>query len=736
MAGRPVSAKPVRRADGTWSVPFSSNRIPAEYGQVRFPDQARASEYARAVADAVNASRPLPALHAWNGQATRPRGPFNDDELRRTPLTRLVEVWIDHKNRSRAFQLKREEAIRRNLAKHALPYLQILGVGHAQDLEPWHIPELALALAGRPNHGPDAVAPDEPDWTRPGTERLTVQQIVELSNSTDELVSVDERTVREAITRGRLPPAARGSAGEIFLRKEVFRARVLTTVKKRTGLNHGTAGDILRSLHAALELARALGIVDAPDIPKRLWAPVKPDGKDQVRGPRLTNPPVSLPQLHQVAASMPILHQVTLWFLALLGVRFGEAFGFRVHDWFDATDPRWSQPRQAGVGGLLYLDRQGGQNMEYRDDYTAETVNGTEGPPKNTQSVRAIVVPDQLADLIRLVIEVFHTREDGSIDQGAPLIPLVGCESGAQMTFRSALTTSLRRLKLPHMTPKDMRARLVSSLHDRGIPETALRRLLGHELGSDVLRRHYISDTDELHTPMRVAALTSTMLHERGIVNLAVPTTARHQFHGPDVDSELWIRRSEVLTDLGWHISSAVDPTALTVAQLAARVGAAPSSLRRAIANGDINATRQPDGQRGYTVPEDEARRLEQRQGTHARLPELADELGINYTQMWKLVTDLPGVGRCGNVRTVTPDAEQDIRQIVREWKAVQERSVSVREVAALLACDQRQARVKLNRARIPSDHEDPRRYDRAAFERWHVRTTARPVRIAIRRVG
>lgn len=126
------------------------------------------------------------------------------------------------------------------------------------------------------------------------------------------------------------------------------------------------------------------------------------------------------------------------------------------------------------------------------DEYGNVTTSDVKDSLKTRGSVRVLMAPKPLMELIGLVIDVFHTDPHGAVNLDARLIPGIQTpNTGGQASFRSALTTALGAAAddgdIDSMfRPHDLRAGLITDLNDTEVSDIVRRQYVGHLPGSDV----------------------------------------------------------------------------------------------------------------------------------------------------------------------------------------------------------------------------------------------------------
>lgn len=719
-----MSAKP-RRKGSRWEVVFASDRVPSDRRRAMFDEYDPALAWATAVVQAVGAGLFPPAAHVFTDQETAVRR-FPLSMMQRTPLVDAARIWHEFTYKLRGdANAERADAVWVNFCNHVLPFLSSVGVFFLQDIRAVHVEELEFALAGRTRSG---VFADPVAHVAHDSRLLTVKELAELSSNDPMLRPVSVSMIYRSIGAGLLTPVTRGPEGMRLACSDAVRAGVLRGNGVAKGLNEASARDLLRTLREIMLYARGHGVSGVLTFSDKTWRSARVWGKDKARPRRRSDRDPSWVELYNVAAELPVVHQFTMWLLALTGVRMGEAFGFHVEDWVDADDTNWAYEQTVGVGGVLVLERQGGRQFTYVDDFTGEILSGDEKGPKTQQSLRVVVVPEPLAKLIRLVVRIFHTDPvTGWVDPQARLVPVLNSRTGAQGTFSSALQAARQRAGAPAFTPHTLRGRLVSDLTDLNVAEWVIKRMVGHRPGTDVLAIHYQRDTPELRQLRAAAALTAQLVDGQLPDGLMVPTVRRNLLRRGVVDGERWATIDALLQEEGWHTTEASRSGRFTVPQVAQLTGAARSTVRRGCANGTIRSdSQEAEGKVVHLIPADEVDRLVRRSAERVTLPLLAERLNIPYATLWQLSRSVAGIEKSGRDLIIGAEAATELTARAQAWLAIRARSMSVTEVALRLGCD-RQVVGRLARSGVfEADPEDPSRFTAESIDAWITRRRSR----------
>ncbi|MDH2415290.1 helix-turn-helix domain-containing protein [Nocardioides sp. CER19] len=404
-------------------------------------------------------------------------------------------------------------------------------------------------------------------------------------------------------------------------------------------VHRGYAADLVRNMRGTLDrvLAYAWSVLGQT----RSFDPA------QVRTPRTdagtTAPkrPLTLPETAALAAHLHPAHQIALWLLRLGGLRISEAFGLHVADLVvpDGADC-----------GFLVVARQGGRVFWDRDRDGSLVPRHEVDRTKTTQSVRLVPIPRALAGLLTVVIDVFHTGPDGTVDQDARLIPDLTGHGSGQGSFRRTMKNAATRLDLDVSSdlfdgselpvPHDLRKAVGTELALTELPEWIRKRALGHLPGADVHHRHYLLDDPTAAPYLAVAdqlqAGIDADLPPLVAARLVVPTQERCTTGN---QSALARRADEIdaeLLETGWLVSpteAGVD--LLGPDEIADYLGLSPVTARRYLRDGTLPSRRLPHGradQKAATLADVEELRAALATGT--TMADLAAELDYNVSSL------------------------------------------------------------------------------------------------------
>lgn len=520
----------------------------------------------------------------------------------------------------------------------------------------------------------------------------------------DQLVSMDEAvalpgtpsksTLKRRAKDGSLPKHHDGEHVRYRV-ADLYTAEVGggTTLKRGPKRSHGYAQqvitDILWVYDRVCRYARAAHDVAVP-LPRdlELDAPLtdRPGSPDR--------PVVTLTMCAQMASGMHIVHQLALWLMRILGLRISEAFGPRVRHVVD------NGPGQPGV---LVIRRQGGKPMQQQDPDTGarSTVDGKDGL-KTKASYRVLVVPPALMDLIRIVIQVFHTDSDGSVRLDARLLPgLTSRDRSGQAAFRSVLRHRAAALGMSvgegeeeaafSCRPHDMRYAVISDLTWKKVEKIFRMRFAGHAAGDDV-HAGYVLDDPRLEPAHEVARTLQDSIEAELPGRLLVPTTVRCTTGNQSALAPEATRIDAELIEAGLLVRPGdPDDPLLSTEDGAQVLGVSLQTYRKWIRASVLPSV--PVGVRSSReerrAPRSAVLRLADQLQGRVSLHELADQVGRQYHTVYQYVRaqglELTPVGE--RQYAVPEETAERVRTHYRTQAELEARAMRVSAVAVELGC-------------------------------------------------
>ena len=501
---------------------------------------------------------------------------------------------------------------------------------------------------------------------------------------------VSRSSITRAVRRGTLRHASTRGAAHLYRSGDLFDpAAGLTT--RRGGdagrYGHATLGDVRRTFRAVMKHAKGQGIRLQPGV-RDAKLPKNRQRKARTRA-------LTLPETARLAGRLHVVHQLALMLLRILGLRISEGYGLLVEDVLDCGP---------GVPGLLTVQSQGGRKWGRRQgDGTIDVTDHVDDV--KADSWRLLVVPAPLMDLIRVVIDVFHTDSDGTVDPKARLIPgLETANVGGQSTFRAALAAaasaeglsvevdggraSANQRTLITPTPHHLRKSFATALGATQEKIEHIRAALGHHRGEEVIHLHYLVEDPELKPQRAIAEAMSTQIADALPHGLMVPTAKRCTTHN---QSALADRAAEIdarLADIGWLTHHRPEGDWLTVSDAAATRGVTPAQIRSDIRSGRLPAievTRSDQEGKQYLVATADVLAMADRLGTGSELRQLAEELDVAYDTVRHYVVrhpDLTWESNGGRDYRVTEDVADAIRAYFLAQRSLSERARRMPEVA------------------------------------------------------
>jgi integrase len=674
--GRPLTGS-LRSHQGLW---WAS--IPETRGAKRRRDESFRSEgdarswLAQAVA-ALNAGEPLPDAERFRTCQRPARSKITVPAPIRiqTDVASVAKAWMNAAYEDlRRGGPDRAERVRRIVDGYLVPWFAPRTTA-ISDLSYLMAHDWVLHLIGRQQPGAQSASPSR---RRPGIEpEASELSLAEAARA----AGVSVPTVRRRWRDGRLPGAYRNPLGQIRIPVAALPA-IATKRRAPTGLSRSYVADALWVLRQVLAFARANGLFPAGfDPTEGLEAPAPDPAAARSRAPRAQPRPLTLPECARVAGHLHPVHQVVFWLQRIMGLRISEAYGIVVTDLVDLS----------GIG-MLAVQGQGGRSFSVRDDHGKVVAVPHKETTKTAAGSRVLVVPEKMMDLLRIVIEAFHTDPDtGAVDTSARLVPGIHEISRAgQAGYVGALedataaeglgTADLGFRVSSHLLRKSLATDLA---WESGIEDPIRRRFMGHRAGDDVYGRIYTLDHPEVAPLVKVAAVLDQKI-AASIARLVTPTTRKIQWGRDNPLAERDEHIKAVLGAGGWLVDPGDPGDPLCDAQrVADELGIAVMTARRWMAEGVVASMVLPDP-RG--VPRRFARLSDvwatrDRLAERMLLPDLAEQLGLRYHELYHMVRRLdlnlelyPGTREY----QVTPVAATALRAEHQRIRALHRRSMKL----------------------------------------------------------
>ena len=551
------------------------------------------------------------------------------------------------------------------------------------------------------------------------TEELSLAQAAQAAG-------VSLPTARRRWRAGQLPGAYRDHTGQV---RVPVAAVAAISAKRRapTGLSQGYVTDALWVLRRILAFARANGLFPPGfDPTEGLDAPIadKADLRRPVRGGQLR--PLTLPECARLASHLHPVHQLTFWLQRIMGLRISEAFGILVGDVVDLGDT-----------GLLAVQGQGGRTFAVRDERGQIVAVPHKKTTKTVAGSRVLVVPPKLMELIRVVIDAFHTDPDnGDIDSAARLVPgLQTPNRSGQHAYRHAFDEATIAEGLSsddlgfsvsnHLLRKSCATDLAWTV---GIEDVVRRRFMGHRAGEDVFGRIYTLDHPDVAPLAKVAEILDHNI-VMSIGGLMTPTLHRVQWGSGNPIAARSDHVDATLAAAGWlvEVGDSDDPLC-DARRVAAELDIDPKTARRWMASGTIPTLVVPDA---MGVPRRHAQlsavwQLRERLAGQILLPDLADELGLRYHEVYNMLRRL-GIDveqRLGNREyQLTDEVARVLRAEHERIRCLHLRSIRVAAAARQLKVALSTVGLLIRRGELDLDPETDssgaKFVTRASAERW-----------------
>ena len=645
---------------GTWwaSVPDRTAASGRRYESFLAEDDAR-TWLAQAVT-ALQAGRPLPDAEGFRTRkrSTRPKPTAARAAKIQPDVASVAKAWMSAAYEDlRRGGPDRAERVRRIVDGYLVPWFAPRTTTVA-DVTYYMAHDWLLHLIGRQKteaSSPRAASDRGPAST---DEELTLAGAARAAG-----VSVP--TVRRRWRDGRLPGAYRNPLGQIRIPAAALSA-IPTQQRAPTGLSRSYVADALWVLRQVLAFARANGLFPAGlDPTEGLEAPAPDPAAARTRAPCAQPRPLTLPECARIATHLHPIHQSVFWLQRIMGLRISEAYGTLVSDLVDQGDI-----------GMLAVQGQGGRIFNVRDDHGKVVAVPRKQTTKTAAGSRVLVVPEKMMELLRVVIEAFHTDlNTGEVDTSARLVPGIH-EAGraGQAGYMGALeeataaeglgTAELGFRVSSHLLRKSLATDLA---WENGIEDTIRRRFMGHRAGDDVYGRIYTLDHPEVAPLVKVAAVLDDKITAT-ITTLVAPTTRHIQWGRANPLAERDAHIQAVLGAAGWLVDPGdPDDPLCDAGRVADELDIAVMTARRWMADGIVASMVGPDP-RG--VPRRFARlssvwATRDRLAERVLLPDLAEQLGLRYHELYHMVRRL--------------DLHLDLYPGTREYQVTREAAAALR---------------------------------------------------------
>lgn len=576
-------------------------------------------------------------------------------------FAKVAHAWaIQRYTTLRRAQPERHGAMLTMIDREIIPWFASRNVTLVEGIENQLTAEFAAYLAGQRPTPPKTVPMPWPKLS--SDSELTLAQARALPG-------LSASTITHWRRNGLLPGYYLGSDRRVRIPVSELRAARTKQLQRRlrVGLALTTSSAKLAALRQILDFAQANGVPLAGD-PMRGITAVAPDPRVALTQCKAPKRHLAMEQSYSIATGLSVVQQLVFWLTRILGMRIGETFGPQVGDVVDFGEKR---------GGAIVLERQGGRRFLLRGDDGILTTTATKAKLKNPQSVRAISIPWQMMEMIRVVIDAFHTDPTtGQVDLQARLVPgLHNSSSSGQQAHRAALNCAVAAAGIDEdtygrITPHRQRASLITDLSRAGVPEVLARRFVGHLAGHDEHSRAYLFDPAHLSTDAAEAWQPLVTVLEQLIDTklggtLMVPTP--HQdFFG--ATNPLNSRRDYIFATLaaaGWYVEPHTEDAEPLVGTLkvAAALGIAESTANRWMRTRQVPARhvhrdgREVWGMRQADLDAEVARRRQR-----PAIEQLAKELGVTYHQLYTRMqmNGIRGEQACrrGDIRLTQHDAQ------------------------------------------------------------------------------
>ena len=680
---RPLTGS-VRLHQGRWCASLPVKKGSVRRREERFASEGAARAWLAQALIAVRGGRPIPdpvrepARPSKRISSTEPTPKISAD------IASVANAWMTAAYEDlRRGGPERADSVRRIVEAYVVPWFAPRTETVA-DVTYSMVHDWLLHLVGRPDKSGSTPSGGPPPRSTTGdtAKEVSLQEAAALCG-----VSVP--TMRRRWRAGELRGAYRDPEGRIRVPARALKSVGGSNGSARNGLSKRYVSDALWILRRVLAFARANGLSPAGfDPTEGLDAPL-PDKAAARKLPPTQQPrPLSLAECARIASHLHTVHQTAFWLQRIMGLRISEAFGLLVGDLVDL-----------GETGLLAVQGQGGKTFSVRDDHGAIVAVPRKQTAKTAAGSRVLVVPVKLMKLLRVAIEAFHTDPDTErVHDNARLVPGIGAaDRGGQLGYEESLRAAAKAEGLSsddlgfrvssHLLRKSLATDLAWST---GIEEPVRRRFMGHRAGEDVFGRIYTLD----HPDVAPLAKVAVMLDEKisaDIGTLLTPTTRLVRWSR---SNPIFARRDHVTATLlasGWQIEPGdPDDPLCDAPRVAEELGIVDTTARRWMTDGTLTSVVAPDDHgnpRRYSRMSD-VWALRNELKNLIRLPDLAEELGVRYDELYRSMRHLglrPSQHPTSHEFTLSADEARALRAEHERVRALHRRSAKLADAARRL---------------------------------------------------
>lgn len=634
--GRPITGSLRHHRNRWWaSVPKPGG---AGRREESFQLEGEARAWLAAATDAIRSGEPVPDAGRFRRRRPprRSGGPNRAQPKVAADVASVSKAWMAAAYEDlRRGGPDRAERVRRLIEGYLVPYFAPRTTT-VSDITYQLCHDWLLALVGRDQSSPTGLATTA--GAAVGGRAGEEIGLAELARR----AKVSLPTARRRWRSGTLPGAYRDRQGQVRVPATAVAAVNGKTRARPEGLSQSYVADALWVLRRVLAFARANGLFPAGfDPTESLDAPTPDPAKARRARPTRQPKPLTLPECARLASHLHPVHQTVLWLQRIMGLRVSEAFGVLVRDVVDL-----------GAVGLLAVQGQGGRSFRIRDDYGQLVAVPYKQSVKTAAGLRVLVLPEQMINLLRAVIEVFHTDPDtGQVDSKARLVPGIKTADRAGVAaYNNALTDAAAQEQLSsndlgfpvstHLLRKSCATDLAWAT---GIDAAARRRFMGHRAGDDVYGRIYTLDHPDV-APLRQIAEVLDNNVTKTIGTLLVPTTRRVVFGATNPMAARTGHVEATLAAAGWLVEpgNPGDPLCDTD-RVAAELDIYTTTSRRWMIDGTLPTVVAPDAN---GVPRRHVRLSDilahrDRLAGRLLLPDVAEEFGLRYHEAYHMLRRL-----------------------------------------------------------------------------------------------
>lgn len=717
--GRPLKGSIHQSSSGNWTV-----SVPREFGsprrqQVSFPTEQLARAWLAAALGALKEKKDLPDPHRFSRlHAVPPRVNQLTGNFAEVAWACWREEFDGNLTRTAEASVSAEAIIRLWL----VPFFEA-AVNHVSEIRRDDVKEFIKVASGRA----DFIATQQDDRAispraYPRRQQLNITQVVDVTG-------YSKASILRYFKAGKFPHASREDAGpgkpqiripfgDVLDEGLTFRGGPPTHkghVKR--GIGSGGAArryqrEMLWTLRVIVTWAIDKGLMEKD--PTSNVQALEPKVTTAITRPSKKQPTVfTIAQCAAVAKHLHTHHQVVMWIQRILGLRVSEVFGLRLSDFYD-------------LGELAVVDihRQGGRSFWVRDENDRPVKVGHKDSTKTVAGNRTLVVPRQLAEILRTYIRAYHVDPvSGAVNPERRLIVGLRDPNKAGVgTYTSALQGAFIAAGLGPLDVEfsagshHLRKSLSTDIrYQTKVGEAIRSEWIGHRLtgqggGATITMTAYTLKMPVL-APLEEAAKEIEAIIEAADCRLFVPSAKKPTYSsGHYLREPEWQRQVEaVLADAE---AAFINENFLTIAEAASFLNLPPRSVRKLIHSGKLESVRVacPEATKPrYLLEPEIVEALRDSLNGRLTVAEASAELGIHIATLYRAIDKgLVNVEREGMRIYLRQSELIRVSAVLKGPEGLSERAMTLVEAALELKVEYSVAKLLVKVGTLVTDPESP----------------------------